>query len=112
MTNDIDPKLLGDFDKVYIKRYDPKYKDFNLYLNLDSHMDYKIDDLITYIKENSIEGVIFNNYRDLDFTQEFKRNNIKIRIGRYLNVINSYSFNFYATFAEKSNLQLKILWQI
>ena len=101
MTNNIDPKLLGDFDKVYIKEYDPKYKGLNLYLNLDSHMDYNIDDLMTYIKENSIEGVIFNNYRDLDYTQDFKRNNIKIRIGRYLNVINSYSFNFYVSFAEK-----------
>ena len=65
MTNDINPSLLKEFDKVYIKSYDPKYKDFSLYLNLDSHMDYEIDDLISYIMANSIEGVIFNNYRDL-----------------------------------------------
>ena len=101
MTNDIYPSLLIGFDKVYIKSYDPKYKDFSLYLNLDSHIDYEINDLISYIKANSIEGVIFNNYRDLDFIEDFKEAGIKIRIGRYLNVINSYAFDFYSTFAEK-----------
>lgn len=101
MTDKVDPKLLRGFDKVYIKKYDPKYKDLNLYLNLDSHIDYEIDELISYLKINSIEGVIFNNYRDLDFLDDFKKNDIKIRIGRYLNVINSYSFDFYSSFAEK-----------
>ncbi|WP_308652952.1 U32 family peptidase [uncultured Anaerococcus sp.] len=101
MTNEINPSLLIGFDKVYIKSYDPKYKDFSLYLNLDSHIDYEINDLISYIKANSIEGVIFNNYRDLDFIEDFKKAGIKIRIGRYLNVINSYAFDFYSTFAEK-----------
>ncbi|MBZ2385915.1 U32 family peptidase [Anaerococcus murdochii] len=101
MTKDINPSLLKEFDKVYIKSYDPKYKDFSLYLNLDSHMDYEIDDLISYIMANSIEGVIFNNYRDLDFIEDFKEAGIKIRIGRYLNVINSYAFDFYSDFAEK-----------
>lgn len=101
MTNDIDPSLLSDFDKVYIKEYDPKYEGLSLYLNLDSHMDYEINELISFLKENSIEGVIFNNYRDLDFIDDFKSNGIKIRIGRYLNVINSYAFEFYSTFAEK-----------
>ena len=101
MTNDIYPSLLRGFDKVYIKSYDPKYKDFSLYLNLDSHIDYEINDLISHIKANSIEGVIFNNYRDLDFIEDFKEAGIKIRIGRYLNVINSYAFDFYSTFAEK-----------
>lgn len=101
MTNEINPSLLIGFDKVYIKSYDPKYTDFSLYLNLDSHIDYEIKDLISHIKTNSIEGVIFNNYRDLDFIEDFKEAGIKIRIGRYLNVINSYAFDFYSTFAEK-----------
>ena len=101
MTNQINPELLKDFDKVYIKFYDPKYKDFNLYLNLDSHMDYEIEELLAYLKENSIEGVIFNNYRDLAFIDDFKKAGIKIRIGRYLNVMNSYAFDFYSGFAER-----------
>lgn len=101
MTNKVNPRLLRYFDKVYIKDYDIKYKDFDLYLNLDSHMDYEIDELIPYIKANSIEGVIFNNYRDLDFIEDFKKAGIKIRIGRYLNVMNSYAFDFYSAFAEK-----------
>lgn len=101
MTNEINPELLKGFDKVYIKSYDPKYKDFNLYLNLDSHMDYEIEELLAYLKENSIEGVIFNNYRDLAFIDDFKKAEIKIRIGRYLNVMNSYAFDFYGGFAEK-----------
>lgn len=101
MTNQINPSLLTGFDKVYIKEYDPKYKDFNLYLNLDSHMDYQIEELLSYLKENSIEGVIFNNYRDLAFIDDFKKAGIKIRIGRYLNAMNSYAFDFYGGFAEK-----------
>ncbi len=101
MTNDIDPDLIEGFDNLYIKDYDPKYKDFSLYLDLDSHWDYEIDDLISYIKENSIRGVIFNSYRDFDFIERFKKEDIKIRIGRYLNVLNSYSFDFYSGFAEK-----------
>ncbi|WP_311532150.1 U32 family peptidase [uncultured Anaerococcus sp.] len=101
MTNDISPELIKGFDNLYIKDYDPKYKDFSLYLDLDSHWDYEIDDLISYIKENSIRGVIFNSYRDFDFIERFKKEDIKIRIGRYLNVLNSYSFDFYSSFAEK-----------
>ena len=101
MTNDIDPDLIEGFDNLYIKDHDPKYKDFSLYLDLDSHWDYEIDDLISYIKENSIRGVIFNSYRDFDFIERFKKEDIKIRIGRYLNVLNSYSFDFYSGFAEK-----------
>lgn len=101
MTNDINPSLLQGFDNLYIKSYDPKYKGFNLYLNLDSHMDYEIESLLEYLKENSIKGVIFNNYRDLAFIDDFKSAGINIRIGRYLNVINSYSFDIYSDFAEK-----------
>ena len=101
MKNDINPSLLTDFDNLYIKSYDPKYKDFNLYYDLDSHMDFEIESLLEYLRENSIKGVIFNNYRDLAFTEDFKNAGIKIRIGRYLNVINSYAFDFYSDFAEK-----------
>lgn len=101
MTNEINPSLLANFDKLYIKSYNPKYKNFNLYLNLDSHMDYEIKSLLEYLKENKIKGVIFNNYRDLAFIEDFKKAGIKIRIGRYLNVINSYAFDFYGSFAEK-----------
>ena len=101
MTNDINPSLLTGFDNLYIKSYDPKYEDFNLYYDLDSHMDYEIESLLEKLKENSIKGVIFNNYRDLAFTEDFKNAGIKIRIGRYLNVINSYAFDFYSDFAEK-----------
>ncbi|WP_311538088.1 U32 family peptidase [uncultured Anaerococcus sp.] len=101
MTNDISPDLIKGFDNLYIKEYDPKYKDFSLYLNLDSHWDYEINDLISYIKTNSIRGVIFNSYRDFDFIERFEKEDIKIRIGRYLNVLNSYAFDFYSGFAEK-----------
>ena len=101
MTNDISPDLIKGFDNLYIKEYDPKYKDFSLYLDLDSHWDYEIDDLISYIKGNFIRGVIFNSYRDFDFIERFKKEDIKIRIGRYLNVLNSYAFDFYSGFAEK-----------
>ena len=101
MTNEINPELLEAFDNIYIKEYDPKYKDFDLYLNLDSHMDYEIENLLAYLKENSIEGVIFNNYRDLAFIEDFKKAGIKIRSGRYLNVMNSYAFDFYSDFAER-----------
>ena len=37
----------------------------------------------------------------MDFIEDFKEAGIKIRIGRYLNVINSYAFDFYSDFAEK-----------
>ena len=108
MTNDIDPALLGGFNKVYIKSFDEKYRGVSLYLDLDGHIDYDIDDLIKHIKENQIDGVVFNNYRDLDFIGDFKNNDIKIRIGRHLNVINSYAFDFYSSFAEKISASVEI----
>ena len=101
LTNDISPDLLRDFDNVYIRKYDLKYEGLNLYLILDSHDDYEINELISYIKSNKISGVIFNNYRDLAFIDNFRSAGIKIRIGRYLNVFNSYTFNYYGRFAEK-----------
>lgn len=100
LTNHISRELLDDFDNVYIRTFDKKYDGLNLYLNLDSHDDYDIDELLSYIKENKIRGVILNNYRDLYFIDDFKDNDIKIRIGRYLNVFNSYAYDFYADFAE------------
>ena len=100
LTNNISRGLLDDFDNVYIRKYDPKYVGLNLYLNLDSHEEYEIDNLISYIKENKIRGVILNNYRDLNFINDLKANDIKIRIGRYLNVFNSFTYDFYSDFAE------------
>lgn len=100
LTNNISRGLLDDFDNVYIRKYDPKYDGLNLYLNLDSHEEYEIDNLISYIKENKIRGVILNNYRDLNFINDLKANDIKIRIGRYLNVFNSFTYDFYSDFAE------------
>ena len=100
MTNHISRELLDDFDNVYIRSFDKKYAGLNLYLNLDSHDDYDIEKLLSYIKENRIRGVILNNYRDLYFIDDFKDNDIRIRIGRYLNVFNSYAYDFYADFAE------------
>lgn len=100
LTNNISRGLLDDFDNVYIRKYDPKYDGLNLYLNLDSHEEYEIDNLISYIKENKIRGVILNNYRDLNFINDLKANDIKIRIGRYLNVFNSFTYDFYSDFVE------------
>lgn len=100
LTNNISNNLLDDFDNVYIRSFDEKYRGNNLYLNLDAHDEYKIDNLISYIKANGIKGVICNNYRDLAFIDDFKNNDIKIRIGRYLNIFNSYTANFYKDFAE------------
>lgn len=100
LTNHVSRELLNDFDNVYIRTFDKKYDGLNLYLNLDSHDDYDIDELLSYIKENKIRGVILNNYRDLYFIDDFKDNDIKIRIGRYLNVFNSYAYDFYADLAE------------
>ncbi|WP_311516100.1 U32 family peptidase [uncultured Anaerococcus sp.] len=99
-TTAINPAKLRDFDNIYINSYDEKYKSFNLYLNLLAHEDYDIHKLISFIKEKNIKGVIFNNYRDLNFVEDFRKNGIKIRIGRYMNVFNSYTYKFYKTFAE------------
>lgn len=100
LSNDIDPGLLKDFDNVYIRTFDPKFDGLSLYLILDSHENYKINDLVNYIKKNNIKGVILNNYRDLDYLNDFISNNIEIRIGRYLNVFNSYTFDFYNEFSQ------------
>ena len=104
LTNNISKDLLDDFDNIYLRSYDDKYKGLNLYLNLDSHDDYNIDDLISYLKKYKFKGVICNNYRDLNFINDFKESDIKIRIGRYLNVFNSYTANFYNDFAEMTCL--------
>lgn len=100
LTNNISNEYLNDFDNVYIRSFNEKYRGNDLYLNLDAHDEYKVDNLIAYIKKNSIKGVICNNYRDLAFIDDFKNNDIKIRIGRYLNIFNSYTANFYKVFAE------------
>ncbi|WP_297280978.1 U32 family peptidase [uncultured Anaerococcus sp.] len=100
LTNKVNPNLLSDFDNIYLRAYDEKYKDFNLYFYLDSHDDYKIDELISYLQKYNYKGVICNNYRDLNFISDFNKNNIGIRIGRYLNIFNSYTSDFYSDFAE------------
>ena len=113
LSNNISPELLEDFDNVYIRNFDPKYSVHNLYLNLDAHDEYQIDSLIEFVKENKIKGVICNNYRDLAFINDFIANDIKIRIGRDLNIFNSYSAYFYKNFAENicvsSEIDLDIL---
>lgn len=100
LDNRVDPDRLKKYDNIYIRSYDPKLKGLSIYYVLDAHEDYQIDSLIKFLKENSIKGVIFNNYRDLAFVKDFKDNGIKIRIGRYLNVFNSYALDFYSDFAE------------
>lgn len=107
LTTKVDPDYLRDFDKVYIRTFDEKYRGLDLYLNLDPHIDYDIEELIPYLKEKSIGGVIFNNYKDLDFVDDFKRAGIKIRIGSYLNVFNSYTAAFYEKFAEMITLSVE-----
>lgn len=100
LTKNIDLEKLKDYDNIYIREYDEKYKGLSLYYVLDSHMEYKIDELIKFLKEKSIKGVVFNNYRDLAFVDDFKKNNIKIRIGRYLNIFNLYAYDFYKNIGE------------
>lgn len=100
LDNDIDLDYLKNFDNVYFRKYDEKFKGLSTYYVLDSHMDYDINELISFLKGKNIKGVVFNNYRDFAFIDNFKKENIKIRIGRYLNVFNSYALNFYKEFAE------------
>ena len=102
-NTNIIPSLLKDFDNIYLEEYDEKYAGLSLYLILNSHTDYDIDELIAFIKEKSIKGVVFNNYRDLAFVDKFRENNIKIRIGRYLNVFNKFTYDFYDKFAEMTS---------
>lgn len=102
-NTNVDPKLLSGFDNIYLEEYDGKYAGLSLYLNLNSHTDYDIDELIAFIKEKTIKGVVFNNYRDLAFIDKFMENNIKIRIGRYLNVFNKFTYDFYDKFAEMTS---------
>lgn len=102
-NTNISPSLLKDFDNIYLEEYDDKYAGLSLYLILNSHTDYDIDELIAFIKEKSIKGVVFNNYRDLAFIDEFRKNNIKIRIGRYLNVFNKFTYSYYDKFAEMTS---------
>lgn len=107
-NTNINPRLLKDFDNIYLEEYDEKYAGLSLYLILNSHTDYDIDELIAFIKEKSIKGVVFNNYRDLTFIDEFKKNNIKIRIGRYLNVFNKFTYRFYDKFAEMTSSSVEV----
>ena len=107
-NTNISPSLLKDFDNIYLEEYDDKYAGLSIYLILNSHTDYDIDELIAFIKERSIKGVVFNNYRDLAFVDKFKKNNIKIRIGRYLNVSNKFTYDFYDRFAEMTSSSVEV----
>lgn len=100
LDNNINQQRLKKYDNIYIREYDKKFEGLSLYFILDSKEDYKINELIKFLKENSIKGVIFNNYRDLNFIDDFRKNNIKIRIGRYLNVFNKYAHDFYKDISE------------
>lgn len=101
LNNNVSVENLREYDNIYIRDYDKRFEGLSLYYVLDSHLDYDIKKLISFLKDNKIKGVIFNNYRDLNFIDDFKENEIEIRIGRYLNVFNQYAFDFYRPIASK-----------
>lgn len=100
LSNDIDRKLIEDFDNIYLREYDNKFDGLNLYYILDADKSYDKDKLIKFLLDKNFKGVVFNNYKDFVLIDDLKKNNLKIRIGRYLNVFNSYSFDFYDDFSE------------
>ena len=99
LSNDVDPKLLQDFDNLYLREYDEKLKDFSLFFILDADKSYDKDELIKFLKDKNFKGVVFNNYKDFVLKDLLKDQGFEIRIGRYLNVFNSYSFDFYSDFS-------------
>ena len=98
LTNDIDPSLLKDFDNIYLRNYDQKFDGLNIFYIMDADKKYDLD-FITFLKEKNFKGVVFNNYKDFVLKDELLKNGFEIRIGRYLNVFNSYSFDFYSDFS-------------
>ncbi|MSS78058.1 U32 family peptidase [Anaerococcus sp. WCA-380-WT-2B] len=100
LSNNIDRGLLDDFDNVYVRAFDKSFSGLNLYYILDADKSYNKKELINYLLENGFKGVIFNNYKDFVLIDDLRKNKLKIRIGRYLNVFNSYSFDFYDKFSE------------
>lgn len=99
LSNDIDPSLLKDFDNIYLREYDEKFKDLSLFFILDADKSYDKDALLKFLKDKNFKGVVFNNYKDIVLKDSLKNQGFEIRIGRYLNVFNSYSFDFYDGFS-------------
>ena len=98
LSNDIDIFLLKDFDNIYLRKYDKKFDGLNIFFIFDADKKYDFD-FISFLKEKKFKGVIFNNYKDFVLKDELLKNGFEIRIGRYLNVFNSYAFDFYSDFS-------------
>lgn len=98
LSNDIDISLLKDFDNIYLRKYDKKFDGLNIFYIMDADQKYDLD-FISFLKEKNFKGVVFNNYKDFVLKDELLKNGFEIRIGRYLNVFNSYTFDFYSDFS-------------
>lgn len=98
LSNDIDISLLKDFDNIYLRKYDKKFDGLNIFYIMDADQKYDLD-FISFLKEKNFKGVVFNNYKDFVLKDELLKNGFEIRIGRYLNVFNSYAFDFYSDFS-------------
>ena len=98
LSNDIDISLLKDFDNIYLRKYDKKFDGLNIFYIMDVDKKYDLD-FISFLKEKNFKGVVFNNYKDFVLKDELLKNGFEIRIGRYLNVFNSYSFDFCSDFS-------------
>lgn len=98
LSNDIDISLLKDFDNIYLRKYDKKFGGLNIFYIMDADKKYDLD-FISFLKEKNFKGVVFNNYKDFVLKDELLKNGFEIRIGRYLNVFNSYAFDFYSDFS-------------
>ena len=98
LSNDIDICLLKDFDNIYLRKYDKKFDGLNIFYIMDADQKYDLD-FISFLKEKNFKGVVFNNYKDFVLKDELIKNGFEIRIGRYLNVFNSYAFDFYSDFS-------------
>lgn len=98
LSNDIDISLLKDFDNIYLRKYDKKFDGLNIFYVMDADQKYDLD-LISFLKEKNFKGVIFNNYKDFVLKDKLIKKGFEIRIGRYLNVFNSYAFDFYSNFS-------------
>lgn len=98
LENDIDPSLLNDFDNIYLRKYDKKFDGLNVFYIMDADKKYD-HNFISFLKDKNFKGVVFNNYKDFVLKDELLKNGLEIRIGRYLNVFNSYSFDFYSDFS-------------
>lgn len=98
LSNDIDISLLKDFDNIYLRKYDKKFDGLNIFYIMDADKKYDLD-FISFLKEKNFKGVVFNNYKDFVLKDELLKNGFEIRIGRYLNVFNSYTFDFYNDFS-------------